>query len=181
MAILNEGEGGHNDTELMNCIVQTYFIDMCNCWCFSLWFVKGYCTWTAPEVPRGDGSCCKEVQLEAWGLCTISRQRRGVSFILHNPVVHCSYDHPFSLCRYWSTVQPIPCYVYQLVVWTTINGVCTQVINNYVSSVCVWSFGDYPKLPDRSQAERDPWYKWDHPDLRRNWGEPVRHSRVKFL
>ncbi|CAN9509164.1 unnamed protein product [Ophioblennius macclurei] len=34
-------------------------------------------------------------------------------------------------------------------------------------------FGDYPKLPDRSQHERDPWYKWDHPDLRRNWGEPM--------
>ncbi|XP_047465145.1 NADH dehydrogenase [ubiquinone] 1 beta subcomplex subunit 8, mitochondrial [Mugil cephalus] len=34
-------------------------------------------------------------------------------------------------------------------------------------------FGDYPKLPDRSQHERDPWYSWDHPDLRRNWGEPM--------
>ncbi|XP_073345223.1 NADH dehydrogenase [ubiquinone] 1 beta subcomplex subunit 8, mitochondrial [Pagrus major] len=34
-------------------------------------------------------------------------------------------------------------------------------------------FGDYPKLADRSQHERDPWYKWDHPDLRRNWGEPM--------
>lgn len=34
--------------------------------------------------------------------------------------------------------------------------------------------GDYPKLPDRSQQERDPWYEWDHPDLRLNWGETVR-------
>ncbi|XP_046888277.1 NADH dehydrogenase [ubiquinone] 1 beta subcomplex subunit 8, mitochondrial [Hypomesus transpacificus] len=34
-------------------------------------------------------------------------------------------------------------------------------------------YGDYPKLADRSQHERDPWYKWDHPDLRRNWGEPM--------
>ncbi|GCC21685.1 NADH dehydrogenase [ubiquinone] 1 beta subcomplex subunit 8, mitochondrial [Chiloscyllium punctatum] len=34
-------------------------------------------------------------------------------------------------------------------------------------------FGDYPKLPDRSQQERDPWYTWDEPDLRRNWGEPM--------
>ncbi|CAJ1080282.1 NADH dehydrogenase 1 beta subcomplex subunit 8%2C mitochondrial [Astatotilapia calliptera] [Xyrichtys novacula] len=34
-------------------------------------------------------------------------------------------------------------------------------------------FGDYPKLPDKSQQERDPWYQWDHPDLRRNWGEPM--------
>ncbi|XP_043912418.1 NADH dehydrogenase [ubiquinone] 1 beta subcomplex subunit 8, mitochondrial [Protopterus annectens] len=34
-------------------------------------------------------------------------------------------------------------------------------------------YGDYPKLPDRSQQERDPWYSWDHPDLRRNWGETM--------
>ncbi|XP_033840286.2 NADH dehydrogenase [ubiquinone] 1 beta subcomplex subunit 8, mitochondrial [Periophthalmus magnuspinnatus] len=34
-------------------------------------------------------------------------------------------------------------------------------------------YGDYPMLPDRSQHERDPWYQWDHPDLRRNWGEPM--------
>ncbi|XP_034050409.1 NADH dehydrogenase [ubiquinone] 1 beta subcomplex subunit 8, mitochondrial [Thalassophryne amazonica] len=36
-------------------------------------------------------------------------------------------------------------------------------------------FGDYPKLPDRSQHERDPWYQWDEPDLRRNWGEPMHY------
>ncbi|XP_054899239.1 NADH dehydrogenase [ubiquinone] 1 beta subcomplex subunit 8, mitochondrial [Poeciliopsis prolifica] len=34
-------------------------------------------------------------------------------------------------------------------------------------------YGDYPKLTNRSQHERDPWYQWDHPDLRRNWGEPM--------
>ncbi|XP_048194426.1 NADH dehydrogenase [ubiquinone] 1 beta subcomplex subunit 8, mitochondrial [Perognathus longimembris pacificus] len=34
-------------------------------------------------------------------------------------------------------------------------------------------YGDYPKLPDRSQHERDPWYEWDHMDLRTNWGEPL--------
>ncbi|XP_011790928.1 NADH dehydrogenase [ubiquinone] 1 beta subcomplex subunit 8, mitochondrial [Piliocolobus tephrosceles] len=34
-------------------------------------------------------------------------------------------------------------------------------------------YGDYPKLPDRSQHERDPWYSWDQPDLRLNWGEPM--------
>ncbi|CAH6951428.1 NADH dehydrogenase [ubiquinone] 1 beta subcomplex subunit 8, mitochondrial [Phodopus roborovskii] len=33
--------------------------------------------------------------------------------------------------------------------------------------------GDYPKLPDRSQQERDPWYEWDYPDLRLNWGETM--------
>lgn len=51
--------------------------------------------------------------------------------------------------------------------------VITEIIN-YMLSLCFCSFGDYPKLPDRSQHERDPWYQWDHPDLRRNWGEPVR-------
>lgn len=35
------------------------------------------------------------------------------------------------------------------------------------------SYGDYPKLPDKSHHERDPWYQWDQPDMRHNWGEPV--------
>uniref|UniRef100_A0A8C8VQY2 NADH dehydrogenase [ubiquinone] 1 beta subcomplex subunit 8, mitochondrial n=1 Tax=Pelusios castaneus TaxID=367368 RepID=A0A8C8VQY2_9SAUR len=34
-------------------------------------------------------------------------------------------------------------------------------------------YGDYPKLPERSQSERDPWYQWDDPFMRRNWGEPM--------
>uniref|UniRef100_A0A2K5NCI2 NADH dehydrogenase [ubiquinone] 1 beta subcomplex subunit 8, mitochondrial n=1 Tax=Cercocebus atys TaxID=9531 RepID=A0A2K5NCI2_CERAT len=34
-------------------------------------------------------------------------------------------------------------------------------------------YGDYPKLPDRSQHEKDPWYSWDQLDLRLNWGEPM--------
>uniref|UniRef100_A0A2K6NWA6 NADH dehydrogenase [ubiquinone] 1 beta subcomplex subunit 8, mitochondrial n=1 Tax=Rhinopithecus roxellana TaxID=61622 RepID=A0A2K6NWA6_RHIRO len=34
-------------------------------------------------------------------------------------------------------------------------------------------YGDYLKFPDRSQPERDPWYSWDQPDLRLNWGEPI--------
>ncbi|KAG5262751.1 hypothetical protein AALO_G00278470 [Alosa alosa] len=42
-------------------------------------------------------------------------------------------------------------------------------------------FGDYPKLPDRSQSERDPWYSWDHPDLRRNWGEPMHWDFDMFI
>ncbi|XP_077406955.1 NADH dehydrogenase [ubiquinone] 1 beta subcomplex subunit 8, mitochondrial [Vanacampus margaritifer] len=42
-------------------------------------------------------------------------------------------------------------------------------------------FGDYPKLPDRSQHERDPWYKWDHPDLRRNWGEPLHYDFDMYI
>ncbi|ELW49354.1 NADH dehydrogenase [ubiquinone] 1 beta subcomplex subunit 8, mitochondrial [Tupaia chinensis] len=37
----------------------------------------------------------------------------------------------------------------------------------------VGRYGDYPKLPDHSQQERDPWYDWDHSDLRMNWGEPI--------
>uniref|UniRef100_A0A8C8W0R3 NADH dehydrogenase [ubiquinone] 1 beta subcomplex subunit 8, mitochondrial n=1 Tax=Peromyscus maniculatus bairdii TaxID=230844 RepID=A0A8C8W0R3_PERMB len=34
-------------------------------------------------------------------------------------------------------------------------------------------YGDYQKLPDRSQLERDPWYEWDHSELRLNWGEAM--------
>ncbi|XP_077207216.1 NADH dehydrogenase [ubiquinone] 1 beta subcomplex subunit 8, mitochondrial [Paroedura picta] len=42
-------------------------------------------------------------------------------------------------------------------------------------------YGDYPKLPDRSQQERDPNYRWDHSDLRRNHGEPVHWNFDMFL
>uniref|UniRef100_A0A8D0GU08 NADH dehydrogenase [ubiquinone] 1 beta subcomplex subunit 8, mitochondrial n=1 Tax=Sphenodon punctatus TaxID=8508 RepID=A0A8D0GU08_SPHPU len=41
-------------------------------------------------------------------------------------------------------------------------------------------YGDYPKLPDRSQHERDPWYSWDHSDLRHNYGEPI-HWEFDFF
>ncbi|XP_039410294.1 NADH dehydrogenase [ubiquinone] 1 beta subcomplex subunit 8, mitochondrial [Corvus cornix cornix] len=34
-------------------------------------------------------------------------------------------------------------------------------------------YGDYPMLPNKSQYERDPWYQWDQPDMRHNWGEPM--------
>ncbi|XP_058666717.1 NADH dehydrogenase [ubiquinone] 1 beta subcomplex subunit 8, mitochondrial [Ammospiza nelsoni] len=34
-------------------------------------------------------------------------------------------------------------------------------------------YGDYPMLPNKSQYERDPWYQWDQPDMRYNWGEPM--------
>uniref|UniRef100_A0A8C5YJL5 NADH dehydrogenase [ubiquinone] 1 beta subcomplex subunit 8, mitochondrial n=1 Tax=Microcebus murinus TaxID=30608 RepID=A0A8C5YJL5_MICMU len=42
-------------------------------------------------------------------------------------------------------------------------------------------YGDYPKLPDRSQHERDPWYDWDHSDLRLNWDtdKPIFKFRKK--
>lgn len=33
--------------------------------------------------------------------------------------------------------------------------------------------GDYPKLPDIAVEERDPFYPWDYPDAKRNFGEPV--------
>ncbi|KAM9011299.1 NADH dehydrogenase [ubiquinone] 1 beta subcomplex subunit 8, mitochondrial [Ara ararauna] len=36
-----------------------------------------------------------------------------------------------------------------------------------------FGYGDYPKLPDKSHHERDPWYQWDQPDMRHNWGEPM--------
>lgn len=34
--------------------------------------------------------------------------------------------------------------------------------------------GDYPKLPDIAVEERDPYYPWDSPEHKRNFGEPVR-------
>ncbi|KAH1168445.1 hypothetical protein KIL84_003928 [Mauremys mutica] len=42
-------------------------------------------------------------------------------------------------------------------------------------------YGDYPKLPDRSHHERDPWYQWDYPSLRQNWGEPMHWHFDMFL
>jgi NADH dehydrogenase (ubiquinone) 1 beta subcomplex subunit 8 len=33
--------------------------------------------------------------------------------------------------------------------------------------------GDYPKLPDTSIESRDPFYPWDFPEHKRNFGEPV--------
>ncbi|GJQ68754.1 hypothetical protein Trydic_g17286 [Trypoxylus dichotomus] len=33
--------------------------------------------------------------------------------------------------------------------------------------------GDYPKLPDLSDDEKDPFYPWDNPELKRNFGEPI--------
>ena len=36
-----------------------------------------------------------------------------------------------------------------------------------------YRYGDYPKLANKSFHERDPWYQWDQPDVRHNWGEPV--------
>ncbi|KAL8186636.1 UNVERIFIED_CONTAM: NADH dehydrogenase 1 beta subcomplex subunit 8 ndufb8 [Gekko kuhli] len=42
-------------------------------------------------------------------------------------------------------------------------------------------YGDYPKLPDRSQQERDPYYSWDQRDLRRNHGEPLHWDFDMFL
>lgn len=53
---------------------------------------------------------------------------------------------------------------------------CQWLLTALSRSSCCLSLrrGDYPKLPDRSQQERDPWYEWDHPDLRLNWGETVR-------
>lgn len=33
--------------------------------------------------------------------------------------------------------------------------------------------GDYPKLPDMSVESRDPFYPWDFPEHKRNFGEPI--------
>lgn len=37
-------------------------------------------------------------------------------------------------------------------------------------------YGDYPKLPDVGEDSRDPHYPWDFPELKRNFGEPVRQN-----
>jgi NADH dehydrogenase (ubiquinone) 1 beta subcomplex subunit 8 len=34
-------------------------------------------------------------------------------------------------------------------------------------------FGDYPKLPDISGESKDPFYNWDFPENKRNFGEPI--------
>lgn len=35
------------------------------------------------------------------------------------------------------------------------------------------SYGDYPKLPLESGDDRDPYYPWDFPELKRNFKETV--------
>ena len=35
------------------------------------------------------------------------------------------------------------------------------------------TLGDYPKLPVENALERDPYYDWDDPFYRRNFGEPI--------
>ncbi|XP_063163666.1 NADH dehydrogenase [ubiquinone] 1 beta subcomplex subunit 8, mitochondrial [Candoia aspera] len=42
-------------------------------------------------------------------------------------------------------------------------------------------YGDYPKLPDQSLHERNPWYDWDQPELRRNFGEPLHRNFDLFV
>lgn len=33
--------------------------------------------------------------------------------------------------------------------------------------------GDYPKLPDISAENKDPFYPWDMPEIKKNFNEPV--------
>lgn len=35
------------------------------------------------------------------------------------------------------------------------------------------NIGPYPRVPNQHYGERDPWAKWDYPQQRRNFGEPV--------
>jgi hypothetical protein len=41
-------------------------------------------------------------------------------------------------------------------------------------------YGDYPKLPIISADMRDPFYEWDYPDQKRNYGETVRLFSIYF-
>lgn len=36
-----------------------------------------------------------------------------------------------------------------------------------------FGFGDYPKLPDVPVESRDPYYPYDMPEHKRNFGEPI--------
>lgn len=37
-------------------------------------------------------------------------------------------------------------------------------------------YGDYPHLPDKSVETKDPYYPYDYPALKRNFGEPVSNN-----
>lgn len=41
-------------------------------------------------------------------------------------------------------------------------------------------YGDYPKLPIVSTDQKDPFYNWDYPDMKRNFAEPV-NQFIKLL
>lgn len=41
--------------------------------------------------------------------------------------------------------------------------------------------GDYPHLPDVPVEQRDPWYPYDFPELKRNFQEPVKWYKNTFL
>jgi len=40
--------------------------------------------------------------------------------------------------------------------------------------------GDYPCLPAEPMAERNALYNWDHPEYRRNYGEPLQEEWWKY-
>lgn len=40
--------------------------------------------------------------------------------------------------------------------------------------------GDYPKLPDIGADLKDPYYPWDIPELKRNFGETVSTTTVLY-
>lgn len=37
-----------------------------------------------------------------------------------------------------------------------------------------WGLGDYPKLPAIGAGVKDPYYPYDYPKWKRNFGEPVK-------
>lgn len=44
-----------------------------------------------------------------------------------------------------------------------------------------FNIGDYPKLPDEGCRDRDPYYDWDDPFWRRNYGEPIHFEIDRFV
>merc|ERR1711874_708202 len=40
--------------------------------------------------------------------------------------------------------------------------------------------GDYPKLPIEPMYHKDPYYNWDCPEMRRNYGEPLHENHWMY-
>lgn len=121
--------------------------------CCSLWWFEGHAARSIPQNPRGESGSGQEIQHDAGRLPALSWWRHGVS-----------------ICLMFTHFEWILCFLFfcQNVEWMVM----------YLNML-LHRHGDYPMLPNRSQQERDPWYQWDHPDLRRNWGEPVYKNPYK--
>ncbi|XP_013144356.1 PREDICTED: NADH dehydrogenase [ubiquinone] 1 beta subcomplex subunit 8, mitochondrial [Papilio polytes] len=53
-------------------------------------------------------------------------------------------------------------------------GMTIEEYQPYPEHMC---YGDYPKLPDIGADSKDPFYPYDHPELKRNFNEPIHASQ----